>query len=185
MDTPVTLLKRLCVQPAPGDWEHFVSLFTPLLRRWAVRFGVAAGDIEDILQDVFVLLLRELPRFEYDPSRSFRAWLWTVFRRNTLAWHKSQPRERFCADLLEQMPSPDGLAEASEQEYRRYLLSRIMRIVQGDYPERTWQIFEQVAVHGRKAAEIAREFGVTVNAVYLIRGRVMARLHEELAELGE
>ncbi len=185
MDTPATLLQRLCAQPAPSDWERFVSLFTPLLRRWAVRFGVSASDIEDLLQEVFVLLLRELPGFEYDPQRSFRAWLWTVFRRNTLAWHQRQPRATFSAELLEQLTSPDGLTEASEMEYRRYLLGRIMRIVQTDFPVRSWQIFQQVAVEGRAGVDVARDFGVSVNAVYLIRGRVMARLREELAELGE
>ncbi len=33
--------------------------------------------------------------------------------------------------------------------------------------------------------EVAREFGVTVNAVYLARSRVLARLREELAGLDE
>lgn len=185
METPATLLQRLCDRPAPRDWERFVSLFTPLLRRWAVRFGVSTSDIEDHLQEVFVLLLRELPRFDYDPSKSFRAWLWTVFRHNTLAWHRRHPHAQSSTEQLEQLASPDAVTEATEVEYRRYLMSRIMRIVQTDFPPQTWQIFQQVAVHGRPGTDVARDFGVTVNAVYLTRGRVMARLREEMAELGE
>lgn len=182
-DTPATLLHRLCDQPVSADWERFVRLFTPLLRRWAVRFGVSDGSVEDLLQELFVVLIQKLPEFRYDPSRSFRAWLWTVFRRSALAWQKRQRRTGPALEVLDELASPDSIAEATETEYRRYLLSRIMQIVQTDFPETTWQIFQQVVIAGRPGVEVAREFGVTVNAVYLARSRVLARLREELAGL--
>ena len=183
LDTPATLLYRLCDQPLPGDWERFVRLFTPLLRRWAVRFGVSDSSVEDLLQELFVLLIRKLPEFRYDPSRSFRAWLWTVFRHAVLAWRKRQPRTVPAWEQLDELTSPDSIAEATEVEYRRYLLSRIMQIVQTDFPATTWQIFQQVVIEGRPGVEVAREFGVTVNVVYLARSRVLARLREESAGL--
>ncbi len=58
-----------------------------------------------------------------------------------------------------------------------------MQIVQTDFPATTWQIFRQVVIAGRPGVEVAREFGVTVNAVYLARSRVLARLREELSGL--
>ena len=62
-DTPASLSERLCLRPRDGDWERFVRLFTPLLFRWAHRFGVPAADTEDALQGVFVLLFDKPPRF--------------------------------------------------------------------------------------------------------------------------
>lgn len=183
LDTPVTLLHRLCDRPVPGDWERFVRLFTPLLRRWAVRFGVPDNSVEDLLQELFVLLIRKLPEFRHDPSRSFRAWLWTVFRHTVLAWQHRQPRTGPTVEQIAELTSPDSVEEATEAEYRGYLLNRILQIVQTDFPETTWRIFEQVAIAGRPAAEVAGELNVTVNAVYLARGRVLARLREELAGL--
>lgn len=183
LDTPATLLHRLCDQPAPGDWERFVSLFTPLLRRWAARFGVSDSDTEDLLQELFVLLIRELPKFRYDPARSFRAWLWTVFRHAALAWHKRQPQARTSLEQLAEFSSPDSISEATEAEYRRYLLDRIMQIVETDFPAATWHIFRQVAIEGRPGVDVARDSGVTVNAVYLARSRVLARLRAELEGL--
>lgn len=182
-DTPATLLYRLCEQPDSGDWERFVRLFTPLLRRWAVRFGVNGNSVEDLLQELFVVLIQKLPEFRYDPSRSFRAWLWTVFRHSIVAWQKRQPRTGPALDQLEELASPDAIAEATEDEYRRYLLSRIVQLVQTDFPATTWQIFQQVVIAGRPGVDVAREFGVTVNAVYLARSRVLARLREELSGL--
>lgn len=184
-DTPATLLHRLCAQPAAGDWERFVRLFTPLLERWARRLGVAGTDAEDLLQEIFVLLIRKLPDFRYDPARSFRAWLWTVFRHATLAWRKRQPRSGPALEQLEELSSPDSIAEATEAEYRTYLLGRIVQIVQTDFPPTTWQIFQHVAIAGRPGVDVAREFGVTVNAVYLTRARVLTRLRAELAGLDQ
>ena len=183
LETPATLLNRLCDQPVPGDWERFVRLFTPLLRRWAGRFGVDGSSEEDVLQELFVLLIRKLPEFRHDPSRSFRAWLWTVFRHTVLAWQKRQPRTGPALDQVAELSIPDAMAEATESEYRRYLLGRITQIVQTDFPPATWQIFQQVVIVGRPGVEVAREFGVTVNAVYLARSRIVARLREELAGL--
>jgi RNA polymerase sigma-70 factor (ECF subfamily) len=180
--TPATLLHRLCDQPAPGDWEHFVRLFTPLLRRWASRCDLNGTAVEDLLQEVFVVLIRELPDFRYDPTRSFRAWLWTVFRHSALAWRKRQWKSGPPLEL-ERALTPDLIAEATEAEYQRYLLARIIQIIQADFPETTWQIFHQVAIEGRPGQEVAANFGVSVNAVYLVRSRILARLREEMAGL--
>jgi RNA polymerase sigma-70 factor, ECF subfamily len=183
-ETPATLLHRLCNQPVDGDWERFVRLFTPLLQRWARRLGVNNDAAEDLLQETFVLLIRKLPEFQYDPSKSFRAWLWTVFRHTALALHKRKPCAG-AAEQLEQLVSPDSVVEASEAEYRRYLLGRVVQIVQKDFPESTWNIFRMVAIEGRAGVDVARECGVSVNAVYLARGRVLARLREELSGLDQ
>ena len=184
LETPVSLLERLCRQPDEAHWQRFVVLFTPLLSRWGNRLGVPATDTEDVLQEVYTTLFRKLPEFRYDPARSFRAWLWTVFHRQTLAWRKRQARNLpLTVKQLEALESPDSVAEASEAEYRRFLISRILAVIQKDFPEQTWQIFWQVTVEGRPGVEVAKHFGVTPNAVYLARGRVLARLRQELADL--
>jgi RNA polymerase sigma-70 factor (ECF subfamily) len=183
-DTPASLLERLCRHPDEPHWERFVLLFTPLLSRWGHRLGVPAADAEDLLQEVFTILFRTLPEFHYDPDRSFRAWLWTVFYRQTLAWRKRQARHLpLSAEQLEALACPDRVPEAAESEYRRVLLARVLQIVKTDFPVQTWQLFWQVAVEGRRGADVARQLGVTPNTVYLARSRVLARLREELAEL--
>ena len=47
--------------------------------------NVADYDVDDdLVQDMFTLLVQELPKFEYDQDKSFRAWLWTIMRRKWL-----------------------------------------------------------------------------------------------------
>jgi RNA polymerase sigma-70 factor (ECF subfamily) len=183
-DTPASLLERLCRQPRDGDWERFVRLFTPLLSRWANRFGVPTTDTEDALQEVFVLLFRRLPLFRRDPEGSFRAWLWTVFRRELLAHHQRTGKlPSATAAQLEQLLTPDGVPEASEAEFRKALVERALQLVKRDFPDKTWQVFWRLSVEGQSGVQVAKEFGVSPNAVYLARGRVLARLRAELAGL--
>jgi RNA polymerase sigma-70 factor (ECF subfamily) len=184
LETPASLLYRLCQEPLDRDWERFVLLFTPMLVRWAYRLAVPPTDIEDVLQETFTLLVGKFPEFRYNPQQSFRAWLWTVFHRHVLAWRKRQTRNLALSDAqMEALASADNVAEAAEQEYRRVLLDRALQLVQTDFPQQTWQMFVQVAVAGRPSVDVAREFGVTANAVYLARGRILARLREELLGL--
>ncbi len=182
--TPVLLLERLCREPDEPHWQRFVAVFTPVLSRWGNRLGVPAADCEDLLQEVYTILFRKLPEFRYDASKSFRAWLWTVFHRQTIAWRKRQARDLpLSVKQLEELASPDSVAEATEAEYRRYLIDRVLQVVKTDFPEQTWLIFWQVTVDSRPGVEVAKRFGVTPNAVYLARGRVLARLRQEMAGL--
>ncbi|MBX9628519.1 MAG: sigma-70 family RNA polymerase sigma factor, partial [Gemmataceae bacterium] len=78
--TPVSLLESLR-RPDPGPaWDRFVLLYTDLLFTWAHRLGAAGPDADDLVQDVFAVLVRELPAFRYSSGGRFRGWLWTVVR---------------------------------------------------------------------------------------------------------
>src|SRR5436190_18016074 len=76
--TPISLLERLRHSPAPESWRRFADLYTPLLYFWARRLGLQDADAADLVQDLLVKLIRTLPAFNYDRSRSFRGWLRTV-----------------------------------------------------------------------------------------------------------
>ena len=49
-----------------------------MIYRWATGIGLPEHEAADLVQDVFIRLLKQLPLFEYDRNRSFRAWLKTV-----------------------------------------------------------------------------------------------------------
>src|SRR5438874_3816705 len=80
--TSVTLLEHLR-QPDDANvngmaWTRFVRLYTPLFYAWARRLGAAPADADDLVQDVFTILVQQLPHFAYDRGRSFRSWLRTI-----------------------------------------------------------------------------------------------------------
>jgi RNA polymerase sigma-70 factor (ECF subfamily) len=149
-----------------------------LLFSWARRLGCQDADAADLVQDVFVLLLRKLPAFNYDRHQRFRGWLWTVLR-NRWATGKRQP-----VPLAGPPPSDiadlDPVAEMAEEEYRHYLVGRALQLMHSDFQPATWQAFWQCAVCDRAAAEVAAELEMTVDAVYAARSRVLRRLRQEL-----
>jgi DNA-directed RNA polymerase specialized sigma24 family protein len=76
--TSASLLDRLRRPGEDAAWARFVDLYTPLLYHWARRTGLAQAQAADLVQDVLVVLVRKLPEFTYDRTRSFRSWLRTV-----------------------------------------------------------------------------------------------------------
>ena len=68
--TPASLLFRLRSFEESASWGRFVDLYTPLLFHWAQQLGQQESDRADLVQDVFLILWRKLPEFEYDKDRS-------------------------------------------------------------------------------------------------------------------
>src|SRR5215469_10244739 len=96
--TSSSLLERLGAVSNGADWEQFVRLYAPLLHRWARRLGLHDQDAADLVQEVLVVLVRKLPDFRYDPSRSFRCWMHTLLKNK---WRDGRPPHKL-------LPLPGG-----------------------------------------------------------------------------
>ena len=62
---------------------------------------------------------------------------------------------------------------------------RLLEMLKGDFEPKTWQAFTRMALDGLPAAEVAQELGLTTNAVFIAKSRVLARLRQEAAGLVE
>ena len=184
--TPASLLQRLRQSADPEAWRRFVRLYTPLLHYWAQRTGLAGQDADDLVQDVFTVLVKELPRFDYDPRKSFRGWLRTVAVNR---WHASRRLKQVPSQPLDTIDPADPAADPGEllasAEFQQLVYRRALELMQTDFPATTWTACKALVVDGRSAAEVARELGLSVGAVHAARFRVLARLREELAGLEE
>ncbi len=179
--TPVTLLQRLRQAPDADVWARFVRLCTPLLFSWARHTGMSENDAADLVHAVFVVLVQELPKFDYDPQRSFRGWLRTVLLNR---W-RTLRRQRRPVPLpgLEAEAEPSDPALPDEEEDRRQLLDRALLLVRPEFQPGTWEAFRQYVLLGRPVAEVAAELGMSVNAVYVAKSRVLQRLRQEVGGL--
>lgn len=177
--TPPSLLQQLGGADRGPAWGRFVRLYTPLMLAWAGKIGVPPADRADLVQDVFVTLLKTLPAFRYDPARSFRGFLRTLLaNRWTDARRKRAPAA--VGSDLDGEAAPDPVPELDEAEYRAAVVGRAAQLVKADFSEATWRVFWETTALGRPAAEVAAEHGLTPNAVYLARARVLHRLRAEL-----
>jgi RNA polymerase sigma-70 factor (ECF subfamily) len=185
--TSSSLLIRLREPADQAAWRRFADLYTPLLYYWACRTGLAGQDAADFVQDVFVVLVQKLPQFRYDPGKRFRSWLRTVAEnhwRNAARKLAAGPRIAGDAGLAD-AAVPDGAAAVWEAEYRGRLFRRAVHIMQGDFEEKTWKACWALVVDGRAGADVAAELGMSIDAVYAARSRVLRRLRQELDGLLE
>jgi RNA polymerase sigma-70 factor (ECF subfamily) len=180
--TPASLLERLRQPGEPGAWARFVALYTPLIYSCGRCLGLSDEDAADLVQDVFVTLVRVLPRFTYDPHKSFRRWLLTVTR-NEWRNRRKQPGGALRGrgdGAPEQVAAADELDEVWEAEYQQHLVGRALRIMRADFQETTWKACWEMVVAGRPAADVAADLGLSVGAVYAAKFRVLDRLRREL-----
>jgi RNA polymerase sigma-70 factor (ECF subfamily) len=165
-----------------GDWDRFVELYTPLLYHWAGRLDLPSAEAADLVQDVFLRLVRKLPEFKADGHRSFRGWLHAVL---VNCWRDQRrrvaPPVTVPPDALAEVEAPNLLADLEADDYRHYVLRHALRIMRRDFQPNTWQACWATAAEGRPAAEVAAELNMTPAAVYAATARVLRRLRAELA----
>jgi RNA polymerase sigma-70 factor (ECF subfamily) len=190
-DTSASLLERLRQQPDAGAWKRLVDLYTPLLQGWLRRHLVPASDVDDLVQEVMEVLVRELPKFQYDRKRgSFRGWLRTItVNRLRMFWRSSQHRPLATGDSdmarkLDELEDPQsGLSKLWDREHDRHVARRLLDLIEGEFEAATWRAFQRLALDGVPATQVATELGLSLNAVYLAKFRVLKRLHQEIQGL--
>jgi|ERR1043166_8072458 RNA polymerase sigma-70 factor (ECF subfamily) len=178
--TSYSLLERLREPEASAAWDRFVALYTPLLMAWSRRLGMTQEAAGDFVQDVFLTLVQQMPRFEHDGKHKFRAWLKTIAMNR---WRNQQQKMKPETVGELEVSVPDDAIEFVESNYREILSRRALEIMRSDFQETTWRACWETVVVGRPAEEVATELGMTVGAVYVAKSRVLARLREELAGL--
>ena len=161
-------------------WNRFVEIYTPLLMHWIGRLDLDRDEAADIAQEVLLSMMVRMPSFQYEPELSFRGFLRTVTLNKTRDYLRSnQVRRRHEAQkLLDAPATPDSIF--TDQEFHQAIAQRALMLMRTEFEEATWRACWESAVNGRKAAEIANELGISVNAVYLAKGRVLKRLRQEL-----
>jgi RNA polymerase sigma-70 factor (ECF subfamily) len=184
------LLERLkAARPDAPDWGHLQEIYLPLIRRWLGRVPGLGDETGDLAQEVFLVVVRELPRFRRQREGSFRAWLRKVTV-NKVRTHARRRHRRPVAgqDLtdgfLDRLEAPGGdLAREWDQEHDRHVFQRLLAIVRPDFEPTTWKAFHRFALDGLPATQVAEELELSENSVLQAKSRVLKRLRQEAGDL--
>ncbi|WP_020470170.1 RNA polymerase sigma factor [Zavarzinella formosa] len=170
----------------PVAWSRFVTLYGPKIYAWCRAWKLQEADAEDVTQAVLMKLVFVLREFEYDPRKSFRAWLKTVTHHVWRDFAKHQARFENRTDraaLLEQAQARESLADALSDAFDEELLETAMTRVRLRVEPQTWEAFRLLAFVGCTGRETADRLGMTVAGVFLSRSRVQRMLRDELGRL--
>ncbi|HEX5103080.1 MAG TPA: sigma-70 family RNA polymerase sigma factor [Pirellulaceae bacterium] len=191
--TSASLLDRLRDGPQSPAWLRMNDIYQPLIRSWLHRQDVLASDADDLVQEVLAVVVRRLPDFEHNQRvGAFRTWLKTITI-NVVRDHWRSKKNRPAAtgssqlhDFLHQLEDQDsGLSRLWDEEHDRHVTHRLLEMLKGDFEPKTWQAFTRMALDGLPAADVAQELGLTTNAVFIAKSRVLARLRQEAAGMVE
>lgn len=140
--------------------EHFAFVF-----RNARRLGIPSAQVDDVVQDVFLVVHRRLP--EYEPRAPMRAWLYRIL---FLVAVDARRRARRAEDGVEDGAIIEGLAAPSHTEPdRRAEQADARRVLEGilsKMPEERRMTFVLAELEQLSAPEIAEAMGENVNTVY-------------------
>jgi RNA polymerase sigma-70 factor (ECF subfamily) len=158
----------------------------PLIANHVRAHGLRGPDVEDVAQEVFVEVFRNLKKFRHAAPGKFHAWLGTIVEHKVADFFRRRSRqpsiEPNAAERLAAIPSPcnpdeTGL-EADQSEHARRNLAAI-EAVRARVRSQTWDAFLRV-VRGEKVADVAQEMGLSANALYQACYRVHMLLDTEL-----
>jgi RNA polymerase sigma-70 factor, ECF subfamily len=179
--TSVSMIQGLQRSSSDPAWDRLLRQYGPLLTFWAKRLGLKDQDAEDLVQEVLIVLVQKLADFQYQPERSFRGWMRTILINK---WRDRRDR-RAASSLEADVPfNEPGAPEALEaDDHRQYVAERALRLMKSAFEPTTWKACWETIVGGQSPGQVASELGISVNAVYLAKSRVLDRLRYELKGL--
>ncbi len=190
-ETSASFLDRLRSNPDASAWQRLFDLYSPLIRAWLRRHSTLEQDADDLVQEVMTVVFRKLPEFRREPrTGAFRRWLRSITVNCLRAyWRSRRARstptgDREFLETLDQLEDPHSdLSRLWDEEHDRHVTRRLLEFIRVNFEPSTWRAFERVTLHGVSADQAARELGMSVNAIYIVRSRVMTLLRQEGAGL--
>lgn len=188
--TSMSLLGR-AVSEDEQAWHQLVHLYGPLVQRWCRQSGLSDDDTADVFQETFQTVARKLGDFK--PQRkvaSFRSWLKTIVRTKTIDLHRKRSRQAAGAGGTEAQlrinEIADPLTDESEDQAASedaFIVQRAMDLIRAEFEPRNWSAFEEVALKGRSATDVAKEIGVEPQTIRQANYRIRRRLKLVLEDL--
>jgi RNA polymerase sigma-70 factor (ECF subfamily) len=187
--TSSTLLARIRDKDQEA-WGKFVHLYGPLVYGWCRRFGLQDADAADVGQDIFRTVAASIDGFHHDrQGDSFRGWLRAVTRTRVLDFLRRKARAAHgfggsdAQAMWHELPDDPADSGSTDEDDKLSLARRAIDMVLENSKEETRQAFSRVVVEGQNPADVARDLGMTVNAVYLAKSHTLRRIREEFAQL--
>lgn len=182
--TTSTVLERLASGRDEEAWKDFVERFRGLIVSYAQRRGLGSADAEDAAQETLAQFVAAFRSGRFDRSRGrLSHWLYG-FAANKVR-RALERRGESEAERLSDWSDLQGAQQVDsdwEEQWERAVLQHCLAAARSEFRGPTWRVFEQLALEGRSVDEVAAGAGLTRNAVYIAKHRVLARVQQLIAE---
>ncbi len=176
-----------CLTGNADAWDALVERYQRLVYSVPLKYGVSPDDAADVMQDVFVLLFRNLNSIR-DPDK-LASWLITTAQRESWRWKNRQNRfgsrtagdsekEDVLLSIPDEKEGPEEMALRMEAQHAvRQAVERLddrcrklLRLLFYEHPRPAYK-------------EISRLLGIPTGAIGPTRARCLKKLKEIMARL--
>lgn len=171
-------LLAACRRGDRDAWKDLVEQYHRLVRSIARSYGLRDGDVDDVVQLVFSILVKQLDRFREDTRLA--PWLSTVTRRHVWRLLEQRRRERPAADPA----LVDGSHRAVDDHADRMADAEWVREGLAHLPARCQRLLAALyRSPDRPYADVAAELGLPIGSIGPTRARCLEQLRRTLDEL--
>jgi RNA polymerase sigma-70 factor (ECF subfamily) len=192
LPTSVSLLERIRDDAANQDaWNDFIGRYSGPIYAWCRQWKLQEADAQDVTQAVLLRLAERLKTFQYDPAKSFRAYLKTITHYAWQDFLESRHRPGGGAggsvilEVLDQVQARDDLVLRLQDEFDAEILDEAVRRVRQRVAEHTWEAFRLMAMEGLSGAEVAQQLNLKVLTAFKAKSKVQQMLQDEIKALNQ
>lgn len=191
--TRASLLDRLVLDEGSKvwnrDWQTFVEIYSPALRRSiAAAFHKAGWDrlnddmINQVLSNVVTKFLRASANFKYDPARGkFRGYLTNIVKwrvNDYITAHNRNSSESLSNEHETDYFTVSAPSESTERAWKMAAFRDLLDETRGRLGPQTTQIFEMTKILEMPVKDVMSELNVSRTTVDNANSRVMQVLRE-------
>ena len=160
--------------PLGAEFEGLYRAHFAFVWRTLLHFGTPEAQVEDAVQDVFIVMHRRYA--DWDRAISARSWLYGIARR--VASDHRRARARHVRKLEAFTPPP---APALEQRVEVREAFGILELALAELDEQSRDTFVMAELEGMSSREIADAIGANPNTVYSRLRKARAEVARVLA----
>ncbi len=149
--------------PAVPSFDEVYSAHAAFVWRILRTFGVSDAQIEDAVQDVFVVVHRRLP--EWEGRAAITTWLFAIARRIACSYRRKRGTEQDRNQPLDDQREVAGSADTFAALSRAQAAATVMQVLDGiDEDKRV--VFALVELEQMSVPDVARMLELNLNTTY-------------------
>ena len=184
--TRSSVIRAVANTESEAAWQRLFDLYAGFVFSIARSKGLREEDADDIVQVVFVVLARNLPKFKDDRARGkFRSYLaglvhWRVMDKLKAGKRDAELKESFWEEGQASLQEDGGFPE---REWQQAAMEEALRRIKPDVRPEHYAAFAASAIEGQDTDAVAKLYGLTRDNLYQIRTRLTSKLRETVAQV--
>lgn len=165
----------------PYDFDLIYRDNVQRVARWAGWLCRSPGDVEDVVQEVFLTAYRLLPKFRGEAEVS--TWLYRLTANAARHHHRKRTRREWLQVALRMFAADEPLAPGSDETLQSSLDLQLVREALDLLPDKYRTVLILSRLEGLSGEQIAELTETKLATVWVRLHRARAALAERFAEL--